>query len=128
MDAKTFPTLMGKPTYGQLVRMYREFHGITLRDLGDKTGLDFTYLSRIENGHYAPSESAIQDISNALEIDVPHIAQCLIAGKIPEIIQRDLLERNEWQVTALFQAILGNTYTHDEWELVLVLLRKDGDR
>lgn len=63
----TYPTLIDKPTYGQLVRMYREWRNLSLRDLADKTGLDFTYLSKIENDHEVPSEESIQDISNALD-------------------------------------------------------------
>jgi transcriptional regulator with XRE-family HTH domain len=39
------------------MRKAREAHGLTLKQWADLTGVDFTTLSRIENGHRAPSEA-----------------------------------------------------------------------
>lgn len=47
---------------GYAVRYWRRFAGLTLRDLGERTDADFTYLSKIENGHDYPSRKLIERI------------------------------------------------------------------
>jgi transcriptional regulator with XRE-family HTH domain len=42
--------------FGRQMRKERLAHGWTLRDFADKTGIDFTTLSRIENGKRPPNE------------------------------------------------------------------------
>ena len=42
--------------FGRQMRKERLAHGWTLREFADKTGIDFTTLSRIENGRRPPNE------------------------------------------------------------------------
>jgi transcriptional regulator with XRE-family HTH domain len=42
--------------FGRQMRKERLAHGWTLRELSDRTGIDFTTLSRIENGKRPPNE------------------------------------------------------------------------
>jgi transcriptional regulator with XRE-family HTH domain len=55
-------------TFGQRVRELRRQRGWTLRQLGEKVRLDFTYLSKIENDRleHTPSIRTIQDLARAL--------------------------------------------------------------
>ena len=69
----------------------REASGETLRSLAGRTGINFTYLSKIENGHEVPSEEAIQDIANCLGMETPHVENCFAAGKVPEMLREVFL-------------------------------------
>jgi transcriptional regulator with XRE-family HTH domain len=56
------------------------------RSLADKVGIDFTYLSKIENGKMPPpSEEVIVKLANALEADADELLQ--LAKKVPEDIK-----------------------------------------
>lgn len=50
------------------IRGIRVGLGITQRQMEKQTGLDRTYLSRIENGHNVPQTEAIEQIARGLGI------------------------------------------------------------
>ena len=43
--------------------------GFTTYDLAEATGLNFTYISKLENGKANPTESAIRAIAKALKVN-----------------------------------------------------------
>lgn len=45
---------------GAILRSAREAKGLTLRSAGDRLGIDFTYLSKIENGHDRPGADLVR--------------------------------------------------------------------
>jgi len=56
-------------TFGQLLKQIRREKGVSQRELADKVGIDFSYISKIENDRLPPpaAETTIK-ISNALGI------------------------------------------------------------
>ncbi len=65
--------------------------------MADKVGINFTYLSKIENERLDfaqfPSEELIRRLAEALEADEDELM--LLAEKIPEQIRRRVLQRPE---------------------------------
>lgn len=45
-----------------IFRGVRQKYGWSLRDLGKKLDCDFTYLSKIENGHYPPGKPLLRKL------------------------------------------------------------------
>src|SRR5436190_22904875 len=81
--------------FGQKVRSLRRALGLSQRALASKLGINFTYLSKIENerldfGDY-PSEELICKIAAALDADEDELL--LLAEKIPEPLRVRVLER-----------------------------------
>lgn len=70
-------------TFGQKLREIRRDKGLTLRGLAEAAGLDFTYLSKIENGKvgYLPAAETIRDLAQALGVDA--IGLLDLADKLP---------------------------------------------
>lgn len=70
-------------TFGKKLRELRLQNDMTLRALAEAAGVDFTYLSKIENDKvgYLPGAETIRDLAQALEVD----AICLLelANKLP---------------------------------------------
>jgi HTH-type transcriptional regulator, competence development regulator len=62
---------MEDQTFGQYLRGLREERGLTQRRLAGKAGVDFTYLSKIENERleHTPSVKTLQDLAKALQVD-----------------------------------------------------------
>lgn len=76
--------------FGKILKALRKAAGISQRNMAAQAGIDHTYLSKIENGVYAPpSEESLIKIAEALKVDKDSLI--LVAGKIPSDIKNDLL-------------------------------------
>lgn len=73
---------MGNQTFGQLIRKARRKQEYSQRELAKLIGVNFTYLSKLENDHadYPPSKEVIQSLANHLDLDEAELAQ--LAGRI----------------------------------------------
>lgn len=70
-------------TFGQKLREIRRDRGMTLRGLAEAAGVDFTYLSKIENDKvgYLPAAETIRDFAQALGVDAIGLLE--LADKLP---------------------------------------------
>jgi len=83
--------------FGQRIRELREAKGLVQRDLGEMVGVNFSYISKIENekldfGDY-PSEELIHKLADALDGDEDELL--ILAKKIPERLKKRIFERPE---------------------------------
>lgn len=78
--------------FGQAIKTLRKDQKITQRELAEKCGVNFTYISKIENGQLenSPSEYAIRRIAETLNADADHLI--FLAKKIPEAIKESIVE------------------------------------
>jgi transcriptional regulator with XRE-family HTH domain len=82
-------------TFGQTLRKLRKAKSLSQRALAEVVGINFTYLSKIENekldfGQY-PSEPLIRSLAAALNADADELL--LLAQKIPDQIKKRVIER-----------------------------------
>jgi len=81
--------------FGQRVRELRKSKSLSQRALGERIGVSFTYVSKIENGKLDfgdyPSEALIHRLAEALDADEDELL--ILAEKIPEPIRRRVFER-----------------------------------
>ena len=71
-----------KKTFGQTLRELRRSKGISQRVLAETVGVDFSYISKIENDRLPPpAADTIVKICDALE--VPPDSLLALSGKIP---------------------------------------------
>ena len=79
--------------FGGRVRELRKSKGVSLRDFADAVGIDFTYLSKIENGKVdPPSEEKIRAMAKALDVDAEELLG--LAGKISSEQIRKAVQSN----------------------------------
>lgn len=79
-------------TLGERVKDLRHQRGLTQRGLAERIGVDFTYVSKIENDRleHTPSIKTLQDL--ARELDVDELELMDLADKVPPslaVIARD---------------------------------------
>ena len=69
--------------FGERLRELRKERGLTLRALAESVGVDFSYLSKIENGKagYLPGADTIRALADALEL-------LELADKVPPEMER----------------------------------------
>ena len=73
---------MDKKTFGKLIRQARREQEYSQRELAKLVGVNFTYLSKLENDHadYPPSKEVIQSI--ALHLNLQESELVRLAGRI----------------------------------------------
>ena len=78
--------------FGDRLKELRQLARLTQRQLADLIGVDFSYLSKIENGVLPPpSERVISQLAEALNADKDELL--ILAGKIPADIAEMLKNR-----------------------------------
>lgn len=79
-------------TFGQKVRRLRKAKKMTQSELAESCGVDFTYISKIENdkGLRPPAESTIRKLAMFLETDAEELI--LLAKKVPQNFQETIVD------------------------------------
>lgn len=74
-------------TFGERLRALRKAKKLTLRTLAEAAGVDFTYLSKIENDKagYSPGADTIRALATMLEVDPLELLK--LADKVPPELQ-----------------------------------------
>jgi HTH-type transcriptional regulator, competence development regulator len=107
-------------TFGSRLRVLRHEKGFTLRQLADLTALDFTYLSKVENGRvpYTPAADTIRVIAKALGADPMELLT--LANKLPV----ELESLNSHVQARRFFARAQEIASPDDWDALLNLLEQ----
>jgi transcriptional regulator with XRE-family HTH domain len=83
--------------FGERVRELRQKRSLTQRDLGALVDVEFSYISKIENGKLdfgdVPSEALIHRLADALDADENDLL--LLAKKVPPRSRQRVFERPE---------------------------------
>jgi len=101
-----------KQTFGRALRELRRAKGITQRGLAEKVGVDFSYISKIENDRLPPpAADTIVKICDALEVS-PDLLLAL-SGKIPSGL-RDTIG-SSLAAMRFIRSAQSMDLTEDEW-------------
>ena len=107
-------------TFGKVIRQARKAKEYSQRELAKLIGVDYTYLSKLENDHagYPPSEDVIELLARNLDLDEDELRH--LAGRItPDDTKvfEDLVKKYK-QMPALLRRM------RDEPEFAQKLLRE----
>lgn len=99
-------------SFGHTIRDARKRRGLSQKYLAERAGIDFTYLSKIENGRMAPpSEKAIRAMAAELATDPDELIR--LAGKVPSDLAEFLVrDPNAIRMLRSFQ---GDIHSQAEW-------------
>lgn len=94
-------------SFGNLIRTARKDQGYSQRELAKHLGVDFTYLSKLENDHadYAPKEEVIRRLAKNLNLNPEELI--FLAGRIPQQYE-EVLKQNPREMQVLFQRMKEN--------------------
>ncbi|MCY4147539.1 MAG: helix-turn-helix transcriptional regulator [Chloroflexi bacterium] len=65
---------LGKPL-GSAIRIRRQELGLSQETLSELSAVHWTYISQLENGHKSPSLRVMEDLAEALQIEVSTLSQ-----------------------------------------------------
>jgi transcriptional regulator with XRE-family HTH domain len=76
-------------SFGQTIREARKLKGYTQRSLAPELNVDYSYLSKLENGKaHFPSEELVRSLAQKLELNEEELVY--LSGRIPKQ-DKDLL-------------------------------------
>ncbi len=113
--------LEGLPVqFGEKLRELRKSKGLTLRALAEAVKVDFSYLSKIENGKsgYLPGAPLIRSLAQAVGTDPLELLQ--IANKVPP--EMEAIAGNAKARRFLMRA--GEIASPDDWDALLGILER----
>jgi transcriptional regulator with XRE-family HTH domain len=104
----------------QRIRKLRKQRGFTQRKLADAVGIDFTYLSKIENDNlpYSPSVTTLRKLAQVLQVDELDLLR--LAEKLP--IELNAITNSEVGIRFLRQA--ANLRSPEDLEELISLMQK----
>jgi len=108
---------------GKRIRQLRTEQGLTQRQLADAVGIDFTYLSKIENTslQYSPSTKTLRKLAN--ELKTSELELLRLAGKLP--VEIETIANTKQGLRFLRQA--SRFQQPEDWNELLAFLEKRRD-
>ncbi len=108
-------------TFGQRVKELRLGCGLTQRQLAERIKVDFTYLSKIENGRleHTPSIRTIQGLAQALEVDELELME--LANKVPPVLEAIVRDKDALR---FFRRATATIKTSAGWRDLLAYLER----
>ena len=108
-------------TFGCALRELRRSKGISQRNLAEKVGVDFSYISKIENDRLPPpAADTIVKICEALE--VPPDSLLALSGKIPKELEETI--GSSPAAMQFIRSAQSMGLTEEEWRLLIRQLRQ----
>ena len=96
-------------SFGQYIWQARRQKRLSQRELASKVGVDYTYLSKLENDHVEPSEKVIRLLAKHLELNPEELMY--LAGKISQSDSEafeEFIKMNYKEMPALFRRVREN--------------------
>ncbi|MCA9924263.1 MAG: helix-turn-helix transcriptional regulator [Anaerolineales bacterium] len=73
---------------GERIRTRRNEQGLSLRELGEKTGVSASFLSQVENDQVSPSLNSLQSIATALQVPMFYFLNDAQGGEVVRAYKR----------------------------------------
>lgn len=112
-------------TFGLRIRELRKRKRLSQRDLAEKVGIDFTYLSKIENNKVPPpSDEVIRKLARELEADPEELLT--LAGKVSQKEIRKAVAQDP-RVSILFRKLQSRELTDEQLTEMLEIVASGGE-
>ena len=112
---------METKTFGQTLQEIRRSKDVTQRELATAVGVDFSYISKVENDRMPPP-AADTIVKICEKLGVPSDTLLAMTGKMPTSIKEAVSEKPAAQ--QFLREAQTMTLTDDEWETLTQQLRK----
>lgn len=107
--------------FGSALRELRRRAGLSQRQLAERTHLDFSYISKLENGRLSPP-AADTVVALCRELGASADELLTLTGKLPSEIQQAVATNRGAQ--RFLQEAGRMSLTDDEWDQMATTLRK----
>ena len=114
---------MTAEAFGEYLRGLRKRAGLSQRDLAQRAGIDFTYLSKIENGRVdPPAEETMRALAHAVGADADELLAR--ARKMPRDLKQ-LVAQGSPEKAMLLRRIAQTPMTPERVQRMLRMLEEE---
>jgi HTH-type transcriptional regulator, competence development regulator len=113
--------------FGERIRQLRKERKMSQRGLADRVGIDFTYLSKIENNRAdPPSDEVIRKMARELEVEEEELLAMAIKVSADELRKSAALDP---EIGVLFRKLQSGNLTKDQLRQMIQISKgkKDAD-
>jgi HTH-type transcriptional regulator, competence development regulator len=110
-----------KKTFGNILKELRRNKGISQRELADKIGVDFSYISKVENDRLPPP-AGDTIVKICKELNIPTEILLAESGKVSSNIT-ELIGSSQQAIKFMLEAS-DMKLTNDEWKNLTNKLKK----
>ena len=100
--------------FGVLLRKKRKARGMSQNELARKTGVDASYISKLEQGKEKPSPQVVRKLAGLLDADPGEFE--LAAGQVPEEFKKVIMEKEE--LRRLLMLAAEGRLTGEDWKRI----------
>lgn len=93
--------------FGQILRQLRTENHVGIKTLAPALGVDYSYLSKLENETMGPSAEMVARVANYFNYDRDRLL--LAAGKVPDEVL-EILRENPEEAIAFLRARFGRPH------------------
>ncbi len=112
--------------FARLVRELRRNRDLSLRELGAKANVDYTYLSKIENDTYVPSLDTIHRIAAAVEATPAQVRRLIETSDKRRDHPVELAPAPSRDAQILLRRIYSGAVTKEQFKEMLRVAEGDG--
>ena len=112
--------------FGEYIRELRLGKTLTLRELAEKIGVDFTYLSKLENNKMENNPSLDLFKKLATELNADENVLTTLVGKVPSIILEQIAQ--DQNAMKFFRSLSSKKRSSAEWAKLKENLEKEDDK
>lgn len=91
--------------FSTLLKQLRKKKGMSIKKLAVDLGVNYTYISKLENSKVSPSSAVINKFANYFDYNADELT--VIAGKIPEDIKEILMNNPKEAISYLRRKFIG---------------------
>ena len=108
-------------SFGAALRMQRRRIGLSQRELADRVGIDFSYISKLENDRIPPpSADTVVKLASTLETSPGELLA--LVGKLPSEVQQTVGSSAAAQ--EFLRAAQEMRLSDDEWRRAATMIRR----
>ena len=96
-DESRYPSGFGE-ALGRTIKVLRTDQGLERRDLAERAGISYSYITEIENGNKPPSSSVLNPIAEALGVRMSELIHLAEGRMDAQSSERSLLSAREESV------------------------------
>ena len=91
----------GRTKFARRLCEVRNAKGLTQFELAERAGIDFTYISRLENGRVVPSLALVERLAKGLEVEIYQLFLDVSAeAEAPKLFPHGV---QEWSLLRVFR-------------------------
>lgn len=113
--------------FGATLKRFREARRVSQSKLAERAGFDHSYVSRLESGARTPTRDAVQQLSDALELERQQQDELLAsAGFLPQEVSS--LLSGEPEITDVLNLLQNTSMPEDYRQTMRQVLRVIADQ